>query len=122
MAKILIIEDDPSISRLYFSIFAQKGYEVDVAKDGEEGLLKVKNSPPTLILLDIMMPKMNGMEVLDHLKSDAMTKAIPVVVVTNLASDKDAETALEKGALQYITKSDYDPQQLVAMVEKILTG
>src|SRR5258706_1161135 len=105
MVKILIIEDDPIILKMYVTVFKEKGYEVDLAKDGEEGLSKVKSFSPALILLDVMMPKMNGMEVLDHLKSDPATKAIPVIVLTNLSSDTDEESALKKGAIKYITKS-----------------
>ncbi|OGM54300.1 hypothetical protein A3E15_00675, partial [Candidatus Woesebacteria bacterium RIFCSPHIGHO2_12_FULL_42_9] len=107
MAKILIIEDDPLMSRMYQKIFSFEGYEVDVAEDGEDGLAKVRSWGPNLILLDIMMPKMNGMEVLERLKSDPTTKKLPVVILTNLAGQKDAETAMGKGAVKYIVKSEY---------------
>jgi len=115
MAKILIIEDDPLMSRLYKKIFTFEGYDVDVASDGEEGLKAVSTSKPTLILLDIMMPKMNGMEVLERLKTSDDTKKIPVVVLTNLAGEKDAEVALSKGAIKYIVKSEYEPKQVTNM-------
>lgn len=122
MAKILIIEDDPLISRMYQKIFTFESFEVEVANDGEEGLNKARALKPTLILLDIMMPKMNGLEVLEKLKIDIETKAIPVIMLTNLAGQNDAETALSKGAVKYIIKSQYEPDQITSMVKEILAG
>lgn len=122
MAKILLIEDDPLMVRLYQKIFTFEGHEVGVATDGEDGLKKVKTFQPVLILLDIMMPKMTGLEVLDKLKADPKTAAIPVVILTNLAGQQDAEAALAKGAVKYIVKSEYDPKQVTEMVKGILAG
>lgn len=122
MAKILIIEDDPLMSRMYQKIFTFEGYEVEMARDGEEGIEKVRAGKPTLILLDIMMPKMNGLQVLEKLKADPDTKAIPVVMLTNLAGQQDAETALAKGAVKYIVKSEYEPKQVTNMVKEIIAG
>jgi len=122
MAKILIVEDDPLMSRMYQKIFTFEGYEVEIAGDGEEGLEKVRAGKPTLVLLDIMMPKMNGLQVLEKLKSDPETKSIPVVMLTNLAGQQDAETALTKGAIKYIVKSEYEPKQVTNMVKEILAG
>jgi len=122
MAKILIVEDDPLISRLYEKIFTFEKYEVSLAPDGQEGLDKARLEKPTLILLDVMMPKMNGLQVLERLKADPETKKIPVVILTNLAGEKDAETALTKGAVKYIVKSEHDPKQITDMVKEILSG
>jgi CheY-like chemotaxis protein len=122
MAKILIIEDDPLMSRMYQKIFTFEKYDVEMAADGEEGLAKVASAQPTLILLDVMMPKMNGLQVLDKLKSDEATKHIPVVMLTNLAGQQDAETALAKGAVKYIIKSEYEPKEVADMVKEILAG
>jgi CheY-like chemotaxis protein len=122
MARITIIEDDPLMSRMYQKIFVFEGYEVDLAMDGEEGLEKVRATPPTMILLDVMMPKMNGIEVLEQLKADPALKGIPVVMLTNLAGQADAETALSKGAVRYIVKSEYDPKQVADIVKEILAG
>ena len=122
MAKILIVEDDPLISRLYQKAFSFEGLEVDLAVDGEEGLAKVKSGKPTMVLLDVMMPKMNGLELLDKLKADPETKSIPVVMLTNLAGKQDAETALAKGAVKYIVKSEYSPKEIVTMVREVLAG
>ena len=122
MAKILIIEDDPLMQRLYQKIFTFEKYEVETAADGEEGLDKARKTKPTLILLDIMMPKMNGLQVLEKLKADPDLKKIPVVMLTNLAGQKDAETALAKGAVKYIVKSEYEPKQVSDMVKGVLAG
>jgi CheY-like chemotaxis protein len=121
--KILIVEDDPLMSRMYQKIFTFEGYTVDSASNGLEGLEKARNDPkPVLILMDIMMPKMNGLEALDKLKSDPDTKAIPVIMLTNLAGTRDAENALLKGAVKYIIKSEYEPKQVTDMVKEILAG
>ncbi len=120
--KVLIVEDDPLISRMYEKIFSFENYKVVIANDGEDGLVKVKSTKPTIVLLDVMMPKMNGLEVLEKIKADPETKAIPVVMLTNLAGDADAETALSKGAVKYIIKSQYDPKQITDMVKEILAG
>lgn len=122
MAKILVVEDDPLMSRMYQKIFTFEGYEVEMAGDGEQGLEKSKTVNPTIILLDVMMPKMNGLQVLDKLKMDPATKEIPVVMLTNLAGQQDAEAALAKGAVKYIVKSEYEPKQVAGMVKEILAG
>ena len=122
MAKILIIEDDPLMVRMYKKIFEFEKYEVETATDGEEGLKKASSSKPTLILLDIMMPKMNGLQVLEKLKADDSTKKIPVVILTNLSGQGDAETALKMGAVKYIIKSEYKPEEVTKMVKGILAG
>lgn len=122
MAKVLIIEDDPLMSRMYQKIFSFENYEVDMANDGEEGIQKAANFKPTVILLDVMMPKMNGLQVLERLKADENTKAIPVVMLTNLAGQQDAETALSKGAVRYIIKSEHDPKEVADMVKQIIAG
>lgn len=122
MAKVLIIEDDPLMSRMYQKIFTFEKYEVVMAGDGQQGLDLARTEQPTLILLDVMMPKMNGFEVLEKLKADPVTKATPVVMLTNLAGEQDAETALAKGAVKYIVKSEYEPKQVADMVKEILAG
>ncbi len=120
--KVLIVEDDQLIQRMYQKIFTFQKYEVVTASDGEEGLEKARSEAPTIILLDVMMPKANGMEVLQRLKADSETKHIPVVMLSNLAGENDVETALSHGAVKYIIKSEYDPKEIADMVEEIIKG
>ena len=122
MAKILIVEDDALIKRMYQQALEFDGFDVDLASDGKEGLDKLKEKKPTLILLDIMMPKMNGLQFLEEIKSDPVNKNIPVVVLTNLSGTQDAQKALELGAVKYIVKSQYKPKQVVAMVKEIIAA
>ena len=122
MTKILIVEDDPLMSRMYQKIFKFEGFEVDFAGNGEEGLEKIRTTKPTLVLLDVMMPKMNGLEVLEKVKIDPETKGIPIIMLTNLAGTQDAEAALAKGAVRYIIKSENEPKAVVNMVKEILAG
>lgn len=122
--KVLLIEDDQLIQRMYTKMFVYEKLEVETASDGKEGLAKAKsmNPKPALILLDVMMPVMNGMEVLDKLRADKELKKIPVVMLTNLAGEGDIENALSKGAVKYIVKSEYDPKQVADMVKEVVAG
>lgn len=122
MSKIVIVEDDPLMKRMYQKAFGFEGYEVAIAGDGMEGLDVIRAQKPTIVLLDVMMPKMNGLEVLEKLKADPETKGIPVIMLTNLAGERDAEAAIMKGAVKYIVKSEHDPQEVVGMVKEILAG
>jgi len=123
MAKILIIDDDPLLVTMYEQKFRKDGYEVATALDGEEGLKKIKEEKPTLALLDIMMPKMNGFEVLEAVKKDPQIKNIPVVLLTNLARDEgDINKGLEMGAVTYLVKSQIKPSQVVEKVKEILAA
>lgn len=122
MKKILLIEDDILLSRMYQKIFEFDKFDVTVVSNGQDGLEQARAIKPTIILLDIMMPKMNGLQVLDELKADPNTKRIPVAVLTNLAGTHDADNALAKGAAKYIIKSDFTPWQVADMVKEIIEG
>lgn len=118
--KVLIVEDDPLISRMYERVFSFEGFEVEIARNGEEGIEKLKKIKPTMILLDIMMPKMSGIDVLREIKANPETRSIPVVVLTNLSGTKDAEKAIGMGAVKFIVKSENKPKQIVAQIKEIL--
>ena len=120
MPKVLIVEDDVFLSKMYLKKFQVAGFEADVAHDGVEALIKVKAFKPDLILMDILMPKQNGIETLDKLKANPETKDIPVVMATNLSTTDDAETALKKGAIKYVVKSEVTPAELVKVVSSVL--
>jgi DNA-binding response OmpR family regulator len=121
MTKILLIEDDALLIRMYQKKLELDGYEVVLASDGEDGLKKFKSVQPDLVLLDVMMPKMNGFDVLTAAKKDKDTQNIPVILLTNLGSnDKDTEKGLELGAVAYLIKSNIVPADVVAKIKEIL--
>jgi CheY-like chemotaxis protein len=122
--KILIVEDDPLLVKLYKTVFEKEGCEVETAFNGEIGFEKLNKmaSPPTLILSDVMMPKMNGLEMLKKIKEEPKFNKIPVVLLTNLGGEKDAETGLSLGAVTYIVKSQYVPADIVKKIKEVLAG
>ena len=105
---------------MYQRVFEFEGFQADMARNGEEGLEKLKANRPTMILLDIMMPKMSGIEVLKIVKANTSYKDIPVVVLTNLSGSRDAEHAIELGAVKYLVKSQIKPRQIVKEIREIL--
>ena len=120
MIKVLLVEDDPLISRMYLKVFTFEGFEVQLAENGQLGLDKLADFQPDIILLDVMMPVMNGLQMLERLKADPATKTIPVIMLTNLADANTAEDTASGEALRYIVKSTYDPGDIAAMVKDIL--
>jgi len=120
MTKILLVDDDPTMYRMYKRLFSYNGYEVDVAVDGEEGSRKTHENKPDLIILDVMMPKVNGLEFLDQLKNNPETKSIPVILLTNLGIEVELKKAMAKGALGYIIKSDHEPSEVLKIVKKAI--
>lgn len=121
MAKILIIEDDELIGRMYVKAFTKVGYEVQAAVEGRSGIETAKSFQPDLILCDVMMPEMNGIEVLSALKADESLKHIPVVMLTNLSGTQDAQTAKEKGAVDYLVKSEFKPFEVSEKIKEYLS-
>ena len=122
MAQVLVIEDDTVLARMYAKALEIEGVWVELATNGEEGLVKVRTTLPKLVLLDIMMPKLSGFQVLDALKADENTKGIPVVVLTNLHSTEDINLALSKGAAECIVKSQSNPMEVVAIAKRYLSA
>ncbi len=120
-AKILLIEDDPFLVRMYQIGFNRIGYSMVLAKDGIQGLEKASEEKPDLILLDILLPKVDGMEVLKRLKSDSSTSSIPIVMLTNLSDQpKLVEESKALGALDYIVKSKFTPMEVVTRIADML--
>ncbi len=120
MARILVVEDDPIISEMYHTAFTFDNFEVKTAADGEEGLATMRSWAPTIVLLDVMMPKLNGLQVLEIMKSEEGLKNIPVIVLTNLSDKHDAESALSRGAVKYIVKAEHNPKEVTEIVKEIL--
>lgn len=118
--KILIVEDDAVLQKVLSEYLAGEGFEIASALDGEVGLEMVKTSKPDLILLDIILPKKDGYEVLKEVKSDPATNHIPIILLTNLDSISDVERALELGATTYLVKADYKLEEVASKVKEIL--
>lgn len=117
---ILLIEDESALQKTFGEILKQEGYETVSALDGEIGLRLAKLKKPDLILLDLVLPRMHGFEVLKALKEDEKTKNIPVIVSTNLEGIEDVEKAIELGATTYLVKAQYSLEEVVAKIKKAL--
>lgn len=123
MATILLVDDDPLLVRMYQKKLENSGYTVLTADDGDVALTKVKETHPDLVLLDIMMPKVNGYEVLKTMKAQPETAKIPVILLTNVgASDEDVEKGMDMGAVAYLVKAGNRPSVVVSKVKEILQG
>lgn len=120
MTKVLLIEDDPLIYRLYKKLFELEGFELELADNGLAGLEQLPLFKPDIILLDIMMPTMNGLELLEKVKADPETKDIPVIVLTNVADMNVAQIAISRGAALCLVKSQTEPDDVVASVNSVL--
>lgn len=122
LGHILLVEDDPFLWSLIQSKLLKEGFGVTVAKDGQDALSQVKVVNPVLILLDIILPDMNGFAVLEKLKADDATKNIPVIVLSNLGQQEDIQKGMSLGAKDYLIKAHHAPQEIVDKIKKILAG
>ena len=121
MTKIIIVEDDSMMSEIYQKKFVESGFEVLTAKTGEQVLALAKNNPVDLILLDLIMPKMDGFEVVERLrKGNEYDKNIKIIISSNLSQREDQEKAMKLGADGFIAKSEHTPSELVAEVSRIM--
>jgi DNA-binding response OmpR family regulator len=118
---LLIVEDEKDMAEIIKLRLEANGYSVILAEDGQEGLEKAKKEKPDLIVLDIMLPKMDGYKVCGLLKSNYKYAKIPIILFTARAQDKDKEMAKEVGANAYITKP-FDPEQLLKKIGELLKG
>lgn len=118
--KILIIEDEPTLQKTLGISLADHGYEVKSALDGELGLAAAREQKPDIILLDIILPKKDGYEVLEELKNDETTKNIPVIILTNLEGPQDIQRALDMGATTYLVKANYDLKEVIEKIQDII--
>lgn len=117
--KILVADDEKSLVRLLRISFEIEGFHVVEAYDGEEALEKTNAEKPDIILLDILMPKMNGLSVLENLKQNPETSNIPIVILSAKITQEDKKRSSELGAVQYITKP-FNPIQLVKIIRKMI--
>ncbi len=118
--KILLIEDDSFLLSMYTAKFELENFEVYAAGDGEKGLKLAESKPLDIILLDIILPKVDGFEVLQKLKFDEKLKKIPVILLTNLSQKNDIERGMSMGANDYLIKAHFTPAEVVEKVKKVL--
>ena len=118
--KILIIEDDLVLQSSLRDFLSAEGFDTEVAIDGEIGIQKALTEKPDLILLDIVLPKKNGYEVLQEVKANKETATVPIILLTNLGSLSDVEKALELGATTYLVKADYKLDEITKKIKEIL--
>ena len=118
-ATVLVVDDDPIIQRLLQMNFEMEGYTVVTASDGVEGLERARDSSPDLIVLDVMMPRMNGLEVTAALKADDALAGIPILLLSAKAQESDVQAGIQAGAEGYMTKP-FEPIELLQRVAELL--
>jgi len=118
--KILLIEDDSFLLSMYTTKFELENFQVVTAEDGKKGIESANKEAPDIILLDIILPKMNGFEVLKELKASKVTNKIPVILLTNLSQKSEVEQGLSLGAQDYLIKAHFMPSEVVDKIKKIL--
>ena len=119
MKNILIIEDDAFLRDLISKKLSSVDFSISEAIDGESGLKKAKEESPDLILLDLLLPAMDGFEVLSTLKNDKKTSAIPIIILSNLGQKEDLDKGMGLGAADYLIKAQFTPEEIVAKVKGI---
>ena len=119
---ILVVDDDTFFRKFSAVQLVEKGFTVDVANDGIDGVAKAQTIKPDLILLDLIMPKMDGFEALEKLSQNPATKSIPVIIFSTLSQEKDMAKAKSLGAVDYINKNTFDIDSLVARINAIAKG
>lgn len=118
--KIFIIEDEEALRKVLREKFEKAGFEVAVAEDGQAGVEGAKKEEPDIILLDLILPKRDGFDVLEDLKADALTKGIPVIVLSNLGEDENLKKALKMGAEDYLVKTQHPINEVVERIKNRL--
>ena len=116
---VLVVDDDPVIQKLLQVNFQMEGYEVVLAGDGVEAIEKAREVHPDLIVLDVMMPRMNGLEAAEKLKADSATSAIPIIILSAKAQEVDVKAGKATGVEEYMTKP-FDPLELLARVGELI--
>lgn len=118
MKKILVVDDDPTVIKLLEGVLKAQGFEVALAHDGIDAMVQVKNTKPDLIILDIMMPELNGYEVCSHLKFDPQYKSIPILILTSREQELDERIARMMG-VEYMHKP-FDRERLLATIAGLI--
>jgi CheY-like chemotaxis protein len=121
MAKILFVEDDPLINKIYSTRLKADGHEVFTAENGEEGLKAAQEQMPDLIVLDVMMPRMDGFAVLEQLRSREQFKDKPILMYSNLNNEDEIARAKQMGVTEFIVKANLSPMQMVEKIKHYIT-
>lgn len=120
MKSILLIEDDPFLLDIYSVKLTDAGFSVETATNGQEALIKARENQPKLIILDIVLPQIDGWEILKIIKSENNLKKIPVVVLSNLGQKSEVEKGLKMGAAKYLIKAHYTPSQVIEEIKEVI--
>ncbi len=120
--RVLLVEDDEMLHTMYTQKFTKEGYEVLSGYNGAEGIKIAEAEKPDVILLDIIMPKMDGFVALKKLKKNDATKDIPVILLTNLGQEEDIRKGKELGAADYFIKANHTPQEVVDKAKEVMGG
>ncbi len=118
--KILIVEDDRFLRELITQKLIREGYDTVEAVDGEEGIKKIKEEKPDLTLLDLILPGIDGFEVLIKAKEDPLTAVIPVIILSNLGQKDDVDRGMKLGAVDYMIKAHFTPGEIISKVKSVL--
>ncbi len=117
---ILIVEDDVFLADLYKTKMELEGFKVYAAYDGEKGLEMAKKNNPSIILLDLILPKLTGFQVLEKIRSDSKIKDIPIIILTNLSQKSDVDKGIKMGANDYLIKAHFMPSEVVEKIKKLI--
>ena len=118
--KILVVEDETFLVKIYAVKLKKEGYDVSIANDGEQAVKMAEELRPDLILLDLILPKMNGFEALERMRAAAVNKETPVIVLSNLGQEEDIKRAEALGADDYLVKANFSIQDIVAKIRETL--
>lgn len=119
-SKILVVEDDKFLRELISQKLTKEGYDTVEAVDGEEGVKKTKEEKPSMVLLDLILPGIDGFEVLSQIKKEADLEDIPVIILSNLGQKEDIEKGLKLGAIDYLIKAHFTPGEIIEKIKKVL--
>src|SRR3989344_7525554 len=122
MKKILIIEDDVFLGDVLMRKLNNEGYETSIARDGKEGLTKIKEIKPDLVLLDIVLPSMNGYEILEEKVKDPAIEPIPVIIISNSGQPVEINRVLALGVKDYLIKAQFSPDEVLVKARSVLEG
>lgn len=120
MQKILIVEDDKFLRELIAQKLVKEGYEVLSSIDGEDGVKKIKDEKPDLVLLDLILPNIDGFDVLSRIKEGPSANSVPVIILSNLGQKEDVEKGLKLGATDYLIKAHFTPGEIIEKIRNVL--